>query len=449
MSRALAARCLASTLAFVAVGACSAAGGNKTGQSVGNGSGGSGATTGAGGLTGGGTNGTGNVTFFTGSTTGAGGSTGALIDGCPAIVSKPEQVTTTVTTQLPLDMFIMYDQSGSMNESAGNTTKWDAIKTALTGFVNDPASAGIGVGIQYFPLQTGSTTCVQGDPNCACLPCCFFGFCLPNCPASGSVCTSTAGGDCTVADYATPDVPIEMLTNPAATDIVNSLNAHNPGQGTPTVPALTGAIQYASAYAATHLGDGGIPYRKTIVVLATDGDPNDCNSTVQGVADVAAQGLAANPSIQTFVIGVGSSLTSLNTIAAAGGTNQAFIVDTASDPTAQFEAAMNQIRTISTQQTTITTPVPCEWKIPAPPTGTQFDKTKVNVSIDNVTIGHVQTTDAGSDPCAGVTQSAWYYDSETNPTTVLLCPTTCDTVKAETSPTVGVVFGCDTVEVIK
>lgn len=439
MSRALAARCLASTLAFIAVGACSAAGGNKTGQTIsGGGAGGSGATTGAGGFTTvGGTTGTGNVTFFTGSTTGAGGSTTAMMDGCPAIVSKPEQVTTTVTTQLPLDMYIMYDQSGSMGETVpGNQTKWTAIKTALTGFVNDPASAGIGVGIQYFPLQTGgSTTCKQGDPNCfcACIP--FINLCFG--------CFVTTGGDCTVADYATPDVPIEMLTQPAATDIVNSLNAHNPGQGTPTVPALTGAIQYASGWATAH------PDRKTIVVLATDGDPNDCSSTVQGVSDVAAQGLAATPSIQTFVIGVGSSLTSLNAIAAAGGTNQAFIVDTASDPTAQFEAAMNQIRTISTQQQTVTTPVPCEWVIPPPPAGSSFDPTKVNVSIDNVTIGHVAATDAGSDPCGGVTQSAWYYDSETSPTKVLLCPTTCDTVKAETSPTIGVVFGCDTVQVIR
>lgn len=434
MSRALAARCLASTLACVVVGACSAAGGNKVGQSS-TGSGGAGATGSGGNVTFGGNTSMGGLTGFGASGAGAtGGSTSASVDGCPAIVSKPEQVTTTVTTQLPLDMFIMYDESGSMGETVGgNQTKWNAIKTALTGFVNDPTSAGIGVGIQYFPLSaTGGSACTPTLTNC---------FCFCN--------ILLTGGDCNVSDYATPDVPIQLLPG-VAQAIITSLGNHGPGGGTPTVPALTGAIQYASAYAATHLGDGGIPYRKTIVVLATDGDPNDCSSTVQGVANVAAAGLAANPSIQTFVIGVGSSLTSLNTIAAAGGTNTAFIVDTSTDPTAQFEAAMNQIRTISTQQTTISTPVPCEWTIPPPPTGSTFASNMVNVTVDGVTIGHVANSgDAGSDPCAGITQSAWYYDNDAAPTTVLLCANTCTAVKAETNPTVEVLFGCQTQDVIR
>ena len=63
------------------------------------------------------------------------------------------------------------------------------------------------------------------------------------------------------------------------------------------------------------------------------------------MAQVAAAALAGTPSLLTFVIGVGSSLTSLNGIAAAGGTGQAFIVDAAgADPGGQFLAAMNAIR---------------------------------------------------------------------------------------------------------
>lgn len=436
MTRALAAQCLTLSFAFIAAAACSAGGKAATGiGSTGNG--GTGSSLGSGGVvTGGGNNGTGNVQIF-GGTSGGGGTTTATMDGCPAIVSRPEQATTTVTLSLPLDMFIMYDQSGSMGTGSNGVTKWDAIKKALTGFVQDPASDGIGVGIQYFPLSV-QNTCTAAGPNCLCLG--FPPFCFGYVPIGG--------GSCDVTAYATPDVPIGLLPGVSAA-IVSSLNAHGPGGGTPTVPALTGAIQYASQYASTHLGDGGIPYRKTIVVLATDGDPNDCNSSVSGVSAVAAAGLAANPSIQTFVIGVGSSLTSLNAIAAAGGTSQAFIVDpTKTDATAQFEAAMNQIRTVSQQSTTISTPIPCEWTIPPPPAGSTFDKTKVNVSLNSTTVGHVSTTDAGTDACLGVTQNAWYYDSETLPTKVLLCPDTCTAVKAMTTPTIEVAFGCDTVEII-
>ena len=67
-------------------------------------------------------------------------------------------------------------------------------------------------------------------------------------------------------DYARPDVPIEPL--PAvAQKIKDSLDDHRPGGGTPTLPALAGAVQYATSLGASH------PDHKTIVVLATDGAP--------------------------------------------------------------------------------------------------------------------------------------------------------------------------------
>jgi hypothetical protein len=57
-----------------------------------------------------------------------------------------------------LDIFLMVDISESMLEplpgatlSSGAQTKWDAVKQSLEAFVQDPESAGIGVGLQYFP----------------------------------------------------------------------------------------------------------------------------------------------------------------------------------------------------------------------------------------------------------------------------------------------------------
>ena len=141
-------------------------------------------------------------------------------------------------------MYIMFDQSGSMNEAVTGGSKWNVIKGALISFVQNTASTDIGVGIGYFPFSGGGGTC-------------FLGICL-----GGS-------SSCNVADYATPSVAIGLLP-PVAPAIVTSLNAHGPGGGTPTLPALQGAVQYAAAYQIAH------PLRKTIVVLATDGDPNDC-----------------------------------------------------------------------------------------------------------------------------------------------------------------------------
>jgi len=57
---------------------------------------------------------------------------------------------------VPLDLYVMLDSSGSMLDTIGTQTKWDAIQSAVTTFINDPASAGIGIGLQFFP---------QRDPN--------------------------------------------------------------------------------------------------------------------------------------------------------------------------------------------------------------------------------------------------------------------------------------------
>jgi Mg-chelatase subunit ChlD len=130
-----------------------------------------------------------------------------------------------------------------------------------------------------------------------------------------------------VSDYSMPDVPIQQLP-PVAPMIQMSLQAHGPGGGTPTYPALQGAYQYATSWAKMN------PGRRTVLVLATDGEPTGCGNTnnVQQIAtDLVAPALAGMPSISTFVIGVGSSLGSLNQLAQAGGTNMAFIVDTGGD----------------------------------------------------------------------------------------------------------------------
>jgi len=215
--------------------------------------------------------------------------------------------------------------------------------------LNDPANADIGTGIGYFPL-TPPTTCMVGQTGCICIP--FINICFPN-----------AGGSCNVADYAMPSIALVLPPNHAS--VVANLAMHGPGGGTPTRPALEGAMQYVNTWAQPNAG------RKTVAVLATDGEPSGCTTnSPQDVANIAAAALAGPNHTQTFVIGVGSALTSLNLIAQAGGTGQAFLVDTGGSVAQAFTAALNQIRGQAAS---------CDFNIPAQTSQGPVDPLKVNV----------------------------------------------------------------------
>jgi len=87
----------------------------------------------------------------------------------------------------------------------------------------------------------------------------------------------------------------------------------------------------------------------------------------------------------------------------------------------------------------------CEYEIPPPPDGQDFDPDRVNVEFENgaggtLEIGRVDTPAA----CAGVSDG-WYYDDPTAPTRIVLCPQTCDTIQGFANASVSIEFGCATV----
>jgi hypothetical protein len=146
-------------------------GGLGSGNSKTGGSGGSGATGGATGASGGssatsanggGSSGTISVSGGTSGTTGSAG------EGTQCGGDEYEAML------VPLDLYVMLDSSGSMFDTVGTATKWDAIGSALTSFINDPASAGIGIGLQFFPqhdpnVPTTCTTIAQCGTDNLCL----------------------------------------------------------------------------------------------------------------------------------------------------------------------------------------------------------------------------------------------------------------------------------------
>jgi hypothetical protein len=311
-----------------------------------------------------------------------GGGIGADGGGCATVSKKAENI--------PLDMVIGLDTSFSMTFD----DKWTNVKTALESFVANPSYADLGIGLQFFPIRA----------------------------------------QCSVPDY-------QMLAvglGPEATvagPITQSLEGQMMAGGTPTVPLLQGLIGYLQAHPN--------PAHKPVIVLATDGVPDDaCDSPVDGetpntlanAISVAAAAYAGTPSISTFVIGVGSELSALNGIAAAGGTGQATLVDTGGNAQAQFLAALDAARRSA---------IPCDFAIPADsgvdPSETNVEYAPVNATAqDFVFVGDVTG-------CSKAPTDGWYFDDPTTPTKVILCDAACDTVKADDRGQVNVVFGCPTV----
>jgi hypothetical protein len=339
-------------------------------------------------------------------TTGSGGNLPLPGAGSTGAGGSPGDTTCVAATQqgegIPLDMFVIWDRSGSMDDDVNGGTKWELATAAFDSFVNDPSSSGIGVGLAYFPLFIDN---------------------------GGSKRNSDSNTVCDINAYATAAVPIAPLPGNAGA-ITDSIAAAQTGGRTPTRVALAGAIDYAKTWATQH------PERKVIVVLQTDGEPNVCDSTLDAVVQVATDGVAGTPSMQTYVIGVGKELGNLNQIAQAGGTNTAFIVDTSQDTTRQFIDAMTRIRASAS--------VSCEFVIPTDGSTGPIDFGRVNVRVTpsgGAPVALAQAATANQcDPQAG----GWYYDQPQAPTRLLLCPASCTSVKADTRNTVELEIGCAT-----
>jgi hypothetical protein len=311
---------------------------------------------------------------------------------CAGQVSEAEHV--------ELDMLIAMDGSGSMKDAVdGGAPKWDLVVAALDAFVNDQKSAGIGAGLTYFGAPDGYDA---GDLVVSCDP----------------------------ADYARSAVGVDVLPRNAAA-IASSLSAYVPQGGTPTRPALEGVVQQAHAWGSLH------PSHRLIIVLATDGEPNDCDSTVEAVASIAATVVRETPSIATYVIGVGSNLSSLDQIAGAGGTGRAYVVDTGQGTTASFLAALNAIRGEAA--------LPCTYQLPPATALKKLDYERVNVDYTPGATGStmplLQVPDRAS--CAAAI-NGWYYDNPRMPTSIALCPTSCTTVQSDPAGRIQVRVGCKT-----
>ncbi len=190
--------------------------------------------------------------------------------------------------------------------------------------------------------------------------------------------------------------------------------------------ALARVVQHYPDYAPT-IRDGAA----THVVVVTD---DDSDWTAQQFTN---DFVALNPKFADFVLHaiINSTSGTYNDLAVQTG---GLVGDLSSN---EFQPIFDALADTVVD----TASLACEFTIPEPDGGEIFDADQVNVQFDDglgatLEIGWV----ASAAECAGV-MNGWYYDDPVAPTTILLCPQTCDAIQGFALARIGIVFGCDTV----
>jgi hypothetical protein len=418
---------------------------------------------------------------------GAPGSTGGAGFGLPETAPAPpppmaERACATesrLPERPPVDLLFVIDASSSMLElvDGGTQSKWQLAQEAILGFMRDPGSAGLNVGLQFFPLRARCATdqpiCLGPSnppgptPACPCpggLTCITVG----SCTLSGEACTDLGAtcatgpaenrcrieydcpgleASCTAADYRQLALPFGPLPG-ALAQATTAIGAVDPtrNSGTPTGVAVTAGLEVLRAQAALS------PGRRGALVLVTDGEPTKClPELLPGAARAAAVREAVvqpvvvarqtTPAISVFAVGVFSQkditmgFSSVVTeVATAAGTGP-FVIAANRDLTRLLQDAFNQIRRLA---------LPCEYLIPLP-ANSVLDYGKVNVHLQSASKDEDLPYVTSADRCDAA-RGGWYYDTDpatgANPTRVVLCPTACTGIQDDPRSKIDLRFGC-------
>lgn len=412
--------------------------------------------------------------------------------------------------RVELNLLLLVDLSGSMLQMVNvetRETQWDAVRGAVRTFVDSAEADGLGMSLTYYPVLGERTAC-QEDSTCSDgTPCIvavcgistYFGYPYPcasdrdcpfqaeledgtivddecvlpyscsdhplqfcvadeSCPNddtcnedAGPIGACPGGVSCAIDDYSTPAVPLAVLPE-GREALLSSLDASYVDfySNTPTQVALQGAFQQVGSW------QESAPDKRSVVVLATDGIPQGCETILQQDAPLATLNVlreGTDQDISTFVIGVlpqaddsvdglaeviAAQTASLEEMATAGGTVSPFIVQAGTSTTQAFLEALDKIRTVA---------LPCDYELPEDTT--DFDM--VNVEI---TTGGKTETLPKVDNLVACAEGGWYYDSDETPeddtpTRAVLCPDSCDEAKQAGDGRLDVVLGCPTVQQIR
>ncbi len=221
-----------------------------------------------------------------GAVTSAGGSPGA-----PPTEDANCGLSAQTMRQVPADLLLLLDRSGSMSNDIATDNPCDATTSTCSE--------------RWTTMITAVQTVLANAPNSV-----HWGLKFFSTPGLANGQGSTPMG-CVVL----PSMEVPIGTG-NGNDIVAAISSTTPNYNTPT----RAAVETAGAYLSS-LGDG----RSKYILLATDGQPNcavngqyatspDLDATLQAIATAHAAG------ITVYVIGVGPSAGNLDAMAEQGGT---------------------------------------------------------------------------------------------------------------------------------
>ena len=314
-----------------------------------------------------------------------------------AVASNACAKQTARATRQPVYLAFAFDVSGSMGKGDkawhDRALKWDPVVAATKAFFEDDRSEGFSAALTFFPADDDR---------------------------------------CDRASYQVPDVSMTALPSPAFGEALDMIGDGDWRGGTPTLHVLQGIFDQIDAARESRPG-------RYAVVLVTDGYPQDCDDdSIEAVAELVRERADDIPS---YVIGVENPpiddapdvTTNLSMVAEAGGSGQAYLIDTG-DPTkttSAFKATIEAIRSAA---------VSCKLAIPEAPPGQTFDKQKVSVRYLSGSSEIALNYDAD---CNG--NEAWHYDDASAPSELVLCPSTCKGLQDDELAELVVDFECEPV----
>jgi len=230
--------------------------------------------------------------------------------------------------------------------------------------------------------------------------------------------------------------------------LADALDATEPNGGTPTHMAYLHALELVQA--------ANLPGQRYVLII-TDGTPTyglACSGN--GMIPVPTPSLVLEAAkaygeegVRTFVVGSPGSedaLEPLSEMATNGGTAREGCSDVG--PTychfdmTQSEDFQEDLRKALVDIVGQT--LSCEYEVPEPPDGQLLDPDLVNVLFtDGEGDRHELPKNLDGDGC----EVGWHYSDDGDQ--VVLCDDTCDLVRSDTKARLDVVFGCETVTVVK
>jgi hypothetical protein len=173
--------------------------------------------------------------------------------------------------------------------------------------------------------------------------------------------------------------------------------------------------------------------------LVTDGEPLGCDEDFADISALASDALAKT-GVPTYAIGLADAMGNgvnpdhMNQLAKAGGTGQAYFINDGPTAASSLLQAFNTIRGTS---------LSCDFPIPrATNQGMPLDSALVNVNF-TAGDGTLATFTKVDDAAQCGQASSWYYDDESAPARVYLCPAACKVASSDPGAQLQVLVGCE------